>query len=71
MELKATSPAQYSGLPGGQIVPDDDHGDAAGQADHDQAHHVFRVAGRKRMARKNIRMGPMTQFWTSERTNTL
>ena len=28
----------------GQVVPDDDHGDAAGQADDDQAHHVIRVA---------------------------
>ena len=28
-------------VPLGQVVPDDDHGDAAGQADHDQAVHVF------------------------------
>ncbi len=28
-------------VPLGQVVPDDDHGDAAGQADHDQAVHVL------------------------------
>ena len=28
----------------GQVVPDDDHGDAPGQPDDDQAHHVLRVA---------------------------
>ena len=47
MELKATSPAQYSGVTLGQIVPDDDHGDAAGQADQDQPHHIFVVSGEK------------------------
>ena len=41
MELKATSPAAYSRVALGQVVPDDDHGDAAGQADHDQAVHVL------------------------------
>ena len=47
MELKATRPAQYSVSPFGQVVPDDDHGDAAGQADHDQADHVLRVAAQE------------------------
>ena len=26
-----------------KLIPHDDHGDAAGEADHDEAHHVFRV----------------------------
>jgi hypothetical protein len=39
MELKATSPAQSLG----QLVPDDDHGYAAGKADHDKADHVLRL----------------------------
>ena len=28
----------------GQLVPDDDHGDASGEADHDQAVHVMGIA---------------------------
>ena len=43
MELKATRPAAYSGIALGQVVPDDDHGDAPGQADEDQAHHELGV----------------------------
>src|SRR5450756_213309 len=31
----------------GQLVPDDDHGDAARQADHDEADHVLRVVVQK------------------------
>ena len=31
----------------GDLVPDDDHGDAARQTDHDQADHVFRLVGQK------------------------
>ena len=31
-----------------QLVPDDDHGDAAGQPDHDQADHVLGVVPQKR-----------------------
>ena len=31
----------------GQVVPDDDHGDAARQADHDQADQVFRLVGQE------------------------
>ena len=47
MELKATSPAQYSVSPSSQIIPDQHHGDAAGQADDDQTHHVLRVVPQK------------------------
>ena len=28
----------------GEVIPDDDHSDTAGQADQNQAHHIFRVA---------------------------
>ena len=35
------------GVPLGQVVPDDDHGDAAGQADQDQAVHVFGLAAQE------------------------
>ena len=54
-----------------QLVPDDDHRDAAREADHDEARHVLR-AGRagRRSARTNIRIGPTTQFWTSDRPTT-
>ena len=36
-ELIATSTAASSRLPHGEVVPDEDHGDAAGEADDDQA----------------------------------
>ena len=32
----------------GQLVPDDDHRDAAGQADHDEADGVFRLVREQR-----------------------
>ena len=35
------------GVPLGKLVPDDDHGDAAGQADHDQADHVLGMVGKE------------------------
>ena len=47
MELKATKPGAVFRVALGQVVPDDDHGDAAGQADDDQPHHVMRVAAEK------------------------
>ena len=31
----------------GQFIPDNDHGDAASQANQDQPNHVFRVAAQK------------------------
>ena len=47
MLLKATSPAAYSVSPFGQFVPDDHHGDAARQPDHDQAGHVFGITAQE------------------------
>ena len=47
MELKATRPGAVFRVALGQVVPDDDHGDAAGQADDDQTHHVLRVTPEK------------------------
>ena len=44
-------------VPRGQFVPDDDHGNTAGQADHDQTHHVFRVAGQKKDGQKKHQDG--------------
>ena len=69
-ELKATSPAAVLRVALRQLVPDDHHGDAARQPDHDQADHVLRVAARKTIARTNIRIGPMTQFCTSDSAST-
>ena len=45
--MKATRPAAYSVSTFGQLVPDDDHGDAARQADHDEAGHVFGIAAQE------------------------
>ncbi len=45
--VSATSPCAVFAVAPGQVVPDDDHGDAPGQADEVQAHHVLVVAGQK------------------------
>ena len=66
--VEGHQPGRVLGVALGQLVPDDDHGDAAGQADHDQPDHVLRiVAEESRCARTNIRIGPITQFCTSDR----
>ena len=56
--MKATRPAQYSRSPAGQIVPHDHHGDAAGQTDQDQPHHVFLVPGKKGDGQQKHQHGP-------------
>ncbi len=35
------------GIALGQVIPHDDHGDAAGEADHDEAHHVLGLVAQK------------------------
>jgi hypothetical protein len=42
----------------GQIVPDDDHGDASGQPNQNQADHVFVVSGKKGNCEKEHEDGP-------------
>ena len=42
--VEGDEPRAVLRVPFREVVPHDDHGDAAGQADHDEAHHVFRVA---------------------------
>ncbi len=55
----------------GQFVPDDDHGDAAREADQDQARPCNSGwSCRKTTASTNISTGPITQFCTSDRAST-
>ena len=55
----------------GQIVPHDHHRDAARQADQDQADHVLGIAAQEQDGeQQNIRIGPMTQFCTSDSPST-
>ena len=42
--VKSHEPCTVFSVPLGQVVPDDDHGDAAGQADQDEPHHVVGIA---------------------------
>ena len=39
--VEGDQPGAVFGIALGQVVPDDDHGDATRQPDHDQAHHVL------------------------------
>jgi hypothetical protein len=39
-------------IAGGQVIPDDDHGDTAGETDHDQPHHILRIPGQKKDGQK-------------------
>ena len=48
----------------GEVVPDDHHGDAAGQADDDQPGAVLGQVVRNSHARANISAGPTTQLST-------
>ena len=45
--VEGHQPGAVFGIALGQVVPDDDHGDTAGQADDDQTHHVIRVTPEK------------------------
>ena len=53
-----------------QVVPDDDHGDAACQPDQDQPDGVLGLVGRNASASPNISKGPITQFSSSEMPST-
>ncbi len=54
-----------------QVVPDDDHGNAAGQADRDETDHVIMLSDRNVTASPNIRTGPIIQFCTRDNIRTL
>ena len=45
--VEGHEPGAVLGVATRQLVPHDDHGDAAGQTDQDQTHHVFMVTGEK------------------------
>jgi hypothetical protein len=50
----------------GEFIPHQHHRNAAGDPDQDEAHHVVRVVAQEEIARKNMRIGPTTQFCTSD-----
>ena len=39
--VEGHQPSTVFPVPGGEIIPHDDHGDASGQTDHDEPYHVF------------------------------
>ena len=57
MELKATKPGAVLPISCWQIIPHDDHGNAPGQTDQDQAHHILLVPGKERDGQKEHENG--------------
>ena len=45
--IEGNQASRIFGIAAGQFVPDDDHRDTAGQADHDESSHVFGIAAQK------------------------